>query len=157
VSEEMIHEIKEILRETFYGSRPGEGTQYLDHDSGIINTLRGLTAEQASQRHGSHPSIAAHVRHMNFHMKTAYEWISGDRRKRDWKASFMPQGVNPEEWAGLLKGFEQTKEEYLHVICSLPAEKLISESGSLGVVAHLAYHLGAIRQLLPTSARQLLE
>ncbi len=152
MSDTMFHEIEGILRETYYGSRPGEGTQYLDHDSGIMNTLRGLTAEEASRRYGSHPSIAAHVRHMNFHLKTAHQWITGNRRRRDWKASFLPQEVTREEWKKLVQEIEQTKAEYLRVIRDLPEERRISESGSLGVVAHLAYHLGAIRQLLPPHA-----
>ncbi len=149
MSDTMLHEIEEILRETYYGSRPGEGTQYLDHDSGIINTLRRLTAQQASQRYQGHPSIAAHVRHMNFHLKTACQWIAGDRGRRDWKASFEPQEVTAQGWVELLKEIEDTREEYLRVVRNLPEGRRISESGSLGVVAHLAYHLGAIRQLHP--------
>jgi hypothetical protein len=141
-----MQEVEELLGETFSGGRPGKGTQYLDHDSGIVNTLKSITAEQASQKHGSHPSIAGHVRHMIFHMRVACEWIAGDHSSRDWKGSFLPQEVTEEEWSALQKEIEETKEEYLRVIEALSPDQVISESGATGVIAHLAYHLGAIRQ-----------
>jgi hypothetical protein len=53
--------MKELPCETFEGARPGEGTQYPDHDTGIYRTITNLSAEQASQR------------------------------KRDWESSFLPQ------------------------------------------------------------------
>jgi len=151
MSNALFHETGELMRETFEGGRPGEGTQYLDHDSGILNTLRGLSAAQASQPNGNHPSIAAHVRHMIFHLKVAYEWIGGDHSKRDWKGSFLPQAATPEEWSGLLTQIVETKAEYLRVLQALPPDRLISEGGAMGVIAHLAYHLGAIRQHLPSA------
>jgi hypothetical protein len=40
----LFQQMQELLRETFEGAIPGEGTQYLDHDSGIRNTLQGLGA-----------------------------------------------------------------------------------------------------------------
>ena len=149
MSNGVFEQMAELLRETFEGARPGEGTQYLDHDSGIRSTLRRLSAEQASHRHGNHPSIAAHVRHMMFHLRVSHEWIMGDTRKRDWLASFEPQAVTDAEWRQLQQQFEATREEFLRVMRSLPAEKLVAEGAGMGSIAHLAYHLGAIRQLLP--------
>lgn len=146
----LFDEMQELLRETFEGARPGEGTQYLDHTSGIRNTLGPLTAEQASRRNGHHPSIAAHVRHMIFHLRVSHEWIMGDHSKRDWKGSFEPQSVTPEEWARLQHEFEAAREEFLRVMRSLPPEKLVAEGAGMGSIAHLAYHLGAIRQWLPS-------
>lgn len=151
MSNVLFREIEELMRETFEGGRPGEGTRYLDHDSGILNTLRGLSAAQASRPNGNHPSVAAHVRHMMFHLKVAYEWIGGDHSKRDWKGSFLPQTVTPEEWSGLLTQIVETKAEYLRVLQALSQDRLIPEGGAMGVIAHLAYHLGAIRQLLPSA------
>ena len=145
----LFDEMQELLRETFDGARPGEGTQYLDHGSGIHNTLKDLTAEQASRRQGSHPSIAAHVRHMSFHLRVTYEWILGDKSKRNWKESFEPQVVTPEQWAQLRQDFKAIRNEFLRAMESLPEDKLASEGAGMGAIAHLAYHLGEIRQLLP--------
>lgn len=137
----------ELLRETFEGGLPGQGTQYLDHDSGVRNTLRQISAERASLPQGGHPSIAAHARHMNFLIRAAAEWMEGDHGKRDWPGSFEPQTVTPEEWARLQEDLEGSRAELERVLRSLSADQLVEE-GAGGVVAHLAYHLGAIRQLM---------
>jgi hypothetical protein len=68
-----LEHVVELLRKTFEGGLPGQGTQYLDHGSGIRATLARITAEQASRRTEGHPSIAAHARHMNFHLRVTSE------------------------------------------------------------------------------------
>ena len=151
MSTEIFYQMEELLRETFEGARPGEGTQYLDRDAGIYSTLRGLTAEQASRANGKHPSVASHVRHMIFHLRVACEWAAGDQGKRDWKASFLPQSVTPVEWAALVEEFGQVREEYLRIMRGLSPERFVEEGAGMGAIAHLAYHLGAIRQHLPSA------
>ena len=148
MKQEFLKQAVDLLRETFEGGLPGQGTQYLDHNSGIRSTLNGLTAEQASRRPGGHPSIAAHARHMNFHLRVTSEWILGDHSKRDWEASFEPQTVNEEEWARIKQELEASRGELVRVLESLTPEKLAEEGAAVGATTHLAYHLGAIRQLM---------
>lgn len=144
----MLAQTLELVRETFEGGLPGQGTQYLDHDSGVRNTLRRISAEQASQRPDGHPSIAAHVRHVNFLIRASAEWMQGDHGTRDWAGSFEPQTVTPDDWARLQEELERSRAELERVLQSLSAEQLVEEGAGMGVVAHLAYHLGAIRQLM---------
>jgi hypothetical protein len=147
VTEELLRQVEELMRETFEGGLPGEGTQYLDGDSGISRTFEGLTAAQASQPQSGHPTIAAHARHMNFHLRVTSEWILGDHHARDWKASFEPQTVTDAEWTALLRDLETSRLELIRVLRSLEPETLVREGAAMGAIAHLAYHLGAIRQL----------
>jgi hypothetical protein len=144
----MLEQVVELLRETFEGALPGQGTQYLDHSSGIRATLSALTADQASRRLDGHPSIASHVRHMNFHLRVTAEWIQGDHSRRDWAASFEPQTVTEAEWTALQKDLETSRAEVIRTLEGLSPEQFIEEGAGLGSVAHLAYHLGAIRQLM---------
>ena len=144
----ILEQVVELLRETFEGALPGQGTQYLDHSSGIRATLSGLTAEQASRRFEGHPSIASHVRHMNFHLRVTAEWIHGDHSRRDWAASFEPHTVTDAEWAAVQKNLEASRAEVIRTLEGLSPEQFIEEGAGLGSVAHLAYHLGAIRQLM---------
>jgi hypothetical protein len=144
----ILAQLTELLRETFEGGLPGQGTQYLDHGSGIAKTFSQLTAEQASRRLDGRPSIAAHARHMNFHLRATTEWIQGDRRQRDWSGSFEPQTVTAEEWPKLLANLEASRAELLRVLGALPPERFAEEGAGIGVLAHLAYHLGAIRQVM---------
>jgi hypothetical protein len=148
MKEAMLEQVVELLRETFEGALPGQGTQYLDHSSGIRATLSALTADQASRRLDGHPSIASHVRHMNFHLRVTAEWIQGDHSRRDWAASFEPQTVTEAEWTALQKDLETSRAEVIRTLEGLSPERFIEEGAGLGSVAHLAYHLGAIRQLM---------
>ena len=144
----ILEQVVELLRETFEGALPGQGTQYLDHDSGIRATLSKLTAAEASRRFDGHPSIASHARHMNFHLRVTAEWIQGDHSRRDWAASFEPQTVTESEWVALQTDLETTRAEVVRTLEGLSSEQFVEEGAGLGSVAHLAYHLGAIRQLL---------
>jgi hypothetical protein len=144
----MLDQAVELLRETFEGGLPGQGTQYLDHGSGIRATLNAITAEQASRRPDGHPSIAAHARHMNFHLRVTSEWILGDHSRRDWLGSFEPQTVTEDEWARLKQDLEASRAELVRVLRSLTPERFVEEGGAIGAIVHLAYHLGAIRQLM---------
>jgi len=151
MAEKLIDQVEELIRETFEGARPGEGTQYLDRDSGIVPTVRKLSAEEASQQREGRPSIASHLRHMEFHLRVSHEWIAGDHSRRDWKASFLPHKVTPAEWQALVEQIQQTRHDFIRVLRSLPADRLVAEGAGMGAIAHLAYHLGAIRQLLRLS------
>jgi len=113
--------LREIVRETYEGALPGEGTEYLDHASGIWNTLRPLSAERASARPGGHPSIAAHARHMAFHLRVSAEWVAGIRMKRDWPASFEPQTVDDAGWQAVLRDLDEARTAYLAAMTALPA------------------------------------
>jgi len=148
MSDALFERLKETLRETYEGGVPGEGTEYLDHDSGIRSTLRGLSAERASARPDGRPSVAAHARHMAFHLRVVAEWVQGVRAKRDWLASFEPQTVNEEEWALIQQEVEDARAEFLRAMGALEPDRLAGEGAGLGAIAHLAYHLGAIRQLV---------
>ncbi|MGQ0722719.1 MAG: DinB family protein [Candidatus Eiseniibacteriota bacterium] len=144
----ILAQVTELLRETFEGGLPGQGTVYLDHTSGIRNTLSALTAEQASRRLDGHPSIAAHARHMNFHLRTTSEWMLGDDSARDWPGSFEPQTVTAEQWAKIQRDFEASRAELLRVLGDLSPEQFVQKGAGIGAIAHLAYHLGAVRQLM---------
>jgi len=148
MKDSFLDQVVELLRETFEGGLSGQGTQYLDHDSGIRNTLSKITAEQASRRFDGRPSIAAHARHMHFLLRASCEWMEGDQRKRDWAASFEPQTVTAEQWVRLQEDLEGARADLIRVLRSLAPEKFVEEGAGLGTIAHLAYHLGAIRQLM---------
>jgi len=148
IYEAVLAELDAMMRETFEGGQPGEGTRYLDHTSGIRNTLRTIDARRASHRIGERPSIAAHARHMAFHMRAVAEWLAGDRRKRDWLGSFEPQQVTEAEWDALRGELESARAELMRVLHAQSPQEFADEGAGFGAVAHLAYHLGAIRQMM---------
>lgn len=146
----------DILSEAVEGGPPDKGTAFLDGTAadgsgnhGLLATLDTLSAAQASTRvHGT--SIAGHARHSALHMEVVVRWErDGDRGPFDWKGSFLPAEVDDGQWDELrvrlraaydaLCAFARTQKE---------GEATGDATGGLtGAVAHVAYHLGAIRQM----------
>jgi hypothetical protein len=153
MADELLKQVEELLRETFDGGLPGEGTQYLDRDSGIVKTLALFTAEQASRPIDGHPTVAGQARHLLFHLRASIDWINGKREKLDWKGSFLPAAMDAAEWAALPARLQQAREELLQLLRDMPHERLVTEGAGMGIIAHLAYHLGSLRQHLPRPAR----
>ena len=135
VKDAILNDVIELLRETFEGGLPGQGTQYLDHSGGLLATLRGISPEQASRAFGAHPSIAAHARHMAFHLRVVSEWILGDHSKRDWKGSFLPGTVTETEWREVQADLERARAEFVRVM-GTRATSAMSLTGAMRPSAH---------------------
>lgn len=157
MSEPWLEGILDILQEAVEGGRPGEGTAFLDNvkadgsgNSGLLATLGSLSAAQASQDvHGT--TIAGQARHTALHMEVLVRWEEGgERGPFDWKGSFLPERVDEAEWQALR---ERVQAAYNEVMRYAQTQKDQAPDGDLsgsfaGAAAHVAYHLGAIRQML---------
>ncbi|SMB88717.1 DinB family protein [Deinococcus hopiensis] len=149
--------ILDILREAVEGGTPGQGTAFLDGtkadgsgNHGLLSTLAALSAGQASQDvYGT--SIAGQARHTAFHMEVIVRWErEGDRGPFDWKGSFHPAQVAEEEWEEVQRRVRSAYETLLS-FTRMQADKPVNgdmTGGLTGGVAHVTYHLGAIRQMV---------
>ena len=141
------------LREGFEGPSP-KVTFFLDSgpDSGLRNTLAGLSAAEASRPIGGN-SVAAHAHHILFSFDAFAAYISGDRASRDWNESWRVSEVDEASWAklqdDLVRGYESLRQT-IKTHADASDESL---GGSVAALAHLAYHLGAIRQKLTAAPR----
>ena len=149
--------ILDILREAVEGGAAGEGTAFLDGtkadgsgNHGLLATLDSLSAEEASRDiYGT--SIAGQARHTAFHMEVMVRWEQGgERGPFDWKGSFLPAEVTPDEWQALRA---RVREAYTGLVLFVRTQKEKPLDGDMagglaGAAAHVAYHLGAMRQML---------
>jgi hypothetical protein len=148
VRELFRRELGECLEETFEKVRG----IYLDRGTSLFETLAGVAAEDASRPAAEGcATIAAHVEHVRFYLDVLDELMRTEEQvKVDWREIWLnTRGVTPEEW-------EQQKrrlaESYRRVLATVrDYERWEGEygiSGALAILAHTAYHLGAIRQTL---------
>lgn len=149
--------ILDILREAVEGGTPGQGTAFLDGTAadgsgnhGFLATLAGLSAAQASRDvHGS--TVAGHARHTAFHMEVIVRWErDGDRGPFDWRESFHPAQVGEEEWREVQQRVRRAYDELVAFARTQASQEASGDAtgGLAGAVAHVAYHLGAVRQLV---------
>jgi hypothetical protein len=135
-----------LLRETFEGTPEGQPSVYLDRGVGIFNTLDGLSAEAASKEiHGT--TAAAQTEHAKFYLDRLCEFINGRTDRVNWEDSWLIETVNDEEWAALRSTVKGSYEDVLRCIAAAENWNEANLHMALGMVAHTAYHLGAIRQI----------
>lgn len=148
VEEDFTGSLFLLLKETFEGPPPQTASAYLDQGGGLLQTVESLTAEDASRapKPGA-PTIAAHCAHAGFYVRVLRGYVQGASEQVDWKQSWLVQTVSPSEWESLK---EELRESYRALNEALRSVESWGErpvGGALAVVAHTAYHLGAVRQL----------
>lgn len=141
-----VEAVAYLLRETFEGSPEGQPSAYLDRGVGIFSTLSGLSAEAASKEfHGT--TAAAQTEHAKFYLDRLCEYINGRTEAVNWEDSWLIETVNDEEWSALQASVRKSYENSLKCLAE-PREWSEMQVGmAMGLVAHTAYHLGAIRQI----------
>jgi uncharacterized damage-inducible protein DinB len=120
-------------------------------DPGLLQSLDRLSAAAASSVPPSGgASIAAHVDHLCYGLELMNRWSQGDADPwsgADWAASWRRTTVSEEQWAALRERLRAETRRW-HAALQTPRELSALElNGVISSVAHLAYHLGAIRQI----------
>lgn len=140
-------ELLDLLDETF------EHTQgiYLDRGNSFLETLEKVSADEASRPVSTEgTSIASQVEHVCYYLRVLESSIQKrEFGKVDWEESWQVRDVSPERWEVLKR---QLRESYHSVVSTIKGvESWEGEDdigASLAILAHTAYHLGAVRQML---------
>jgi len=143
-----------LLGELIDGPAP-QWLWVLDRKSpGLLKSLSTLSATAASTRPTSaQSSIAAHVDHLRFSFSLFNRWANGEENPfatADWSASWQNQAVNDEQWREILNQLEQEAHGWLNAAQQPREWEEITLTGAIASIAHMAYHMGAIRQLIVT-------
>lgn len=137
-----------VLAEMLDGPTAG-GYLLNRNDLGIIRSLDRISAHAASTTHAGGASIAAHVDHLRYSFSLMNRWAAGEDpyADADWTVSWRQNVVSDSEWASLRAEFAREAKRWLNTI-GTPREVNDQElTGLIGNLAHLAYHIGAIRQI----------
>jgi hypothetical protein len=120
-------------------------------DIGLLRSLDRLTAVEASAVSTSGgASIAAHVDHVRFGLSLMNRWTRGEANpwaEADWAASWERLVVTDPEWLVLRQGLADEARNWLSALSSPREYSSLDLDGVIASIAHLAYHLGAIRQI----------
>lgn len=149
----MVDQLVAVLREAFDGP-PTPWSYFTDHgaDAGLLGTLAKVSAAEAS-RPVAGTTIAAHVHHIVFGLEASSAWIRGDRNQRNWKDSWSVSAVDDATWTKMLDQLRSGYDDLKQAIEAFAPSSAEAAGGSIGAVAHLAYHLGAIKQKVGMSRK----
>ena len=138
-----------LLSEFVDGTPPTGGYMLNKNDVGLLRVLDRLSAAEASAIVNVGSSIAAHVDHVTYGISLMNRWAAGENpwKTADWKASWKRTSVNDKGWKTSRAALADELRKWLGVI-KQPRELTETElTGMISTIAHLGYHLGAIRQM----------
>ena len=142
----------EIFRECFEGVAPGaSGTWFVQSNEAIFNALDSLTPAMASLRvQYQSATIGAHAYHLCYYLQLFNAHCRGDEVKSDWPGRWKIQEFDAKSWKALA---EKTKQEFDDAIIwyKTSTDFIGSDDATYSIanIAHAAFHLGAIRALIP--------
>jgi hypothetical protein len=119
-------------------------------DPGLLRSLDRLSASAASAIAPSGSSIAAHVDHVRYGLALMNRWAHGEAdpfATADWTASWRTTTVSDVEWTALRTALHDEAHRWLDALGTPREIDTIALNGMIGSIAHLGYHLGAIRQI----------
>lgn len=124
-------------------------------DKGLVGSLSRLGAADASARPNDRSSVAAHVQHLRYGFELLTRWLAGDKKafaNANFAASWEHQQVTDAEWRELRDGLELDVRRWMKLLRGADEWSFMTLSGAIGIMVHLAYHLGAIRQIAAAAA-----
>ncbi len=140
-----------LLTEMFDGGAAEFSWVLNPGDAGLIGALGALSAESASRRPGpTRNSIAGHANHLRYSLELLNRWANGEENpfaSADWAGSWRVQEVDEAGWRDLVRRLDAEGRAWIAAAQQPREWDEISLTGALASAAHLAYHLGAIRQL----------
>ena len=135
-----------LFRESFEGMPTREEQVFLDYDTGVFVTLGQISAEKASAEINFN-TIAAHTEHARFYIELLDNYLNKDFRILDFKQSWRIKIVTEDEWDALREDMSKIYRKVGETLQKTDEWGLDNITVAMGIVAHTAYHLGAIRQM----------
>jgi len=129
---------------------PGNAFVLNSGDVGLLRSLDKLSADDASRSVNGGATIAAHAQHVRYGLSLMNRWAAeGGNPFADakWDEAWKTSGVTAGQWDEIRSGLRGEAHRWLEALGSPRKTTEVELSGMIASIAHLAYHLGAIRQI----------
>jgi hypothetical protein len=148
-TDELTRSLENLFGELMHGVSGKGGFMLNVGDRGLLRSLERLSAAEASAVTRTGSSIAAHVAHVSYGLSLMNRWSRGENpfANADWASSWRKVSVTDSEWEALRIQLRDEAARWLVALRTPREVQDIELSGMIGSIAHLAYHIGAIRQI----------
>ncbi len=140
-----------LFSELVHGAAGDGGAFILNAgDAGLLRSLERLSAGDASRAVNDGATIAAHAQHLRYGLSLMNRWASeGGNPFADaqWGEAWKTSAVDAAAWNEIRQGLAHEAHRWLDALKAPREVAEIELTGMAASVAHLAYHLGAIRQI----------
>src|SRR5262245_54664749 len=145
------HALSALFGELIDGAaRGGDAFVLNSGDQGLLRSLDHLAADDASRSVDGGATIAAHAQHLRYGLSLMDRWArEGGNPFADaaWDEAWHTSRVEEPAWSEIRNGLRSESRQWLAALDSPRTATPIEFTGMLGSIVHLAYHLGAIRQI----------
>jgi hypothetical protein len=145
----MIAETLRIFDELVNGSAAEPSGVLNPGDPGLLNSLDKLSAEEASATAAGGASVAAHADHLRYGLELLNRWSQGEEpfADADYRGSWRRTKVSEAEWVSRRDDLRREARRWREAVARWREPGSAQLNAVVSSVAHLAYHLGAIRQI----------
>lgn len=151
-TDDIAQSLATLFSELIKGAPTGGAYVLNGGDIGILSALDDLTADGASRNVAGGATVAAHTAHLRYGLSLMNQWatLGGNPfATADWSQAWHVNNVAAAEWDELRRGLRTEAEKWLDEL-RLPRQVNVVElNGMIGSIVHLAYHMGALRQIEP--------
>ncbi len=119
-------------------------------DVGLLRSLDKLSAADASRAVNDGATIAAHAQHVRYGLSLMNRWAAaGGNPFADatWDEAWKTSLVDAYAWQEIRDGLRDEAHRWLEALNPARDVADVELTGMIASIAHLAYHLGAIRQI----------
>ena len=143
------HSLATLFAELVDGAPKSGGFVLNPGDEGLLRSLDKISAADASLPTPTGSTIAAHVDHLRYGLTLMNRWSKGENpfKDADWAASWRKRTVSDVAWRQLRADLRANASSWMQTLRTAREVDDTELNGMIGSVAHLAYHLGAIRQI----------
>jgi hypothetical protein len=143
--------LERLFSELVEGANDRSGAFMLNPgDAGLLRSLDTLSASAASRSVNGGATIAAHAEHVRYGLSLMNRWAQegGDRfADARWEEAWKITAVNDIEWQEIRSELGDEAQQWMQALASPREVSPVELTGMIASIAHLAYHLGAIRQI----------
>jgi hypothetical protein len=142
--------LERLFSELVNGTSPSGAFILNSGDGGLLQSLDKISADGASSSTNGGATIAAHAQHVRYGLSLMNRWANegGDPfADATWDEAWKISAVSATEWEAIRDGLRDEAAAWLQVLKTPREVADVELSGIVASIAHLAYHLGAIRQI----------
>jgi len=147
----IAHTLTRLFSELVDGAHVPNGAFMLNSgDIGLLRSLDALSAVAASRSVNGGATIAAHAQHLRYGLSLMNRWAAeGGNPFADakWDEAWKTTAVDANEWEKIRGGLRNEAQRWTQALGSSREVGDVELAGMIASIAHLAYHLGAIRQI----------
>ncbi len=149
-TDDITKTLTRLFAELTEGTHPKGGFILNTGDIGLLKSLDKLSAADASHSVNGGATIAAHAQHVRYGLSLMNEWGANGGNpfaNAKWDEAWKMSQVNDAQWQEIRNGLRKEVTRWQQVLSTPREANDLELMGIAGGIAHLAYHLGAIRQI----------